>query len=54
MVVRDHDPFESEGREDEAVVRDRDDEDRTGGCGQSNSDMGVVIEAAYTSGLLMT
>ena len=57
-----NDPFESKGCEEEAawnwgddkvVVRDRDDEDQTGGRGRSNSDMGVVIEAAYTSSLLM-
>ena len=63
MVVRDHDPFESEGCEDEAawdweddevVVGDRDDENLTGGHCQSNSDMGVIIEATYMSSLLMT
>ena len=63
VVVRDRDPFESEGCKDEAawdweddevVVRDWDNEDQTGGHGQSNSDMGIVVEAAYMFGLLMT
>ena len=48
-VERD-DTLESEGHDDEGV-RDRDNNDWTGGHGWSKSDMGVVVEAICQSGL---
>ena len=44
------DPLESEGRDDEGV-RDQDNDNRMGGRGWSKSDMDVIVEAIRQSGL---